>query len=76
MIYSFPINFTLHVAGWVKWIEPAFLLWKPGDPDYERPPYMTRTEKDKPQYTPEEELAIMTKQVNESDVWFWFIIIT
>ncbi|KAL1190090.1 hypothetical protein V5N11_000836 [Cardamine amara subsp. amara] len=53
--------------SWVKWVEPAFLLWKPEDPDYERPPYMTRTRKDKPRYSPEKELAIMTKQVNASD---------
>jgi len=29
---------------------------------------MTRTEEDKPELTPEEELALMTKQVNASDV--------
>ncbi|WZZ47853.1 hypothetical protein YC2023_044112 [Brassica napus] len=24
------------VTGWNRWVEPAFLLWKPEDPDYER----------------------------------------
>ncbi|XP_010418334.1 PREDICTED: uncharacterized protein LOC104703940 [Camelina sativa] len=53
--------------GWVKLLEPAFLLWKPTDSDYERPSYMTWTEKDKPELTPEQELALMTKEVNDSD---------
>ncbi|XP_010419477.1 PREDICTED: UPF0725 protein At4g29550-like [Camelina sativa] len=53
--------------GWVKWLEMAFLLWKPGGRGYERPPYMTRTEKDEPKFTPEEELEIMSKEVKESD---------
>lgn len=58
-----------NVSGWVAWLEPAFLLWKPGGRGYERPSYMTRTEKDKPKLTPEQELALMTKEVNASDVY-------
>lgn len=44
------------------------MLWKPGGRGYVRPSCMTRTEEDKPELTPEEELALMTKQVNASDV--------
>ncbi|CAL9237643.1 unnamed protein product [Arabidopsis halleri] len=54
-------------GSWVEWLEPAYLLWKPGGRGYERPSYMTRTEKDKPELTPEQELALMTKEVNASD---------
>ncbi|OAP13051.1 hypothetical protein AXX17_AT1G56610 [Arabidopsis thaliana] len=54
-------------GSWVAWLEPAFLLWKPGGRGYVRPSCMTRTEEDKPELTPEEELALMTKQVNASD---------
>ncbi|VYS49851.1 unnamed protein product [Arabidopsis thaliana] len=54
-------------GSWVAWLEPAYLLWKPGGRGYVRPSCMTRTEEDKPELTPEEELALMTKQVNASD---------
>ncbi|XP_023643863.1 uncharacterized protein LOC111832017 [Capsella rubella] len=53
--------------GWTSWLEPAYLLWKPGGRGYERPSYMTRTEEDEPKLTPEQELEIMTKEVNDSD---------
>ncbi|VVA93622.1 unnamed protein product [Arabis nemorensis] len=53
--------------GWTSWLEPACLLWQPGGRGYVRPPYMTRTDDDKPQYTPDQELAIMAEQVNSSD---------
>uniref|UniRef100_A0A1J3CFM3 Cystatin domain-containing protein n=1 Tax=Noccaea caerulescens TaxID=107243 RepID=A0A1J3CFM3_NOCCA len=53
--------------GWQRWLEPAFLLWEPGDRHYERHSYTTRTEKDEPLYTPEEELANMENEVNNSD---------
>ncbi|XP_019085679.1 PREDICTED: uncharacterized protein LOC109126510 [Camelina sativa] len=63
----FQLQFYNVVAGWVKLLEPAYLLWKPTDSDYERPPYMTRTEKDKLELTPDQELALITKEVNDSD---------
>ncbi|CAN8276023.1 unnamed protein product [Cochlearia groenlandica] len=43
--------------GWTSWLEPAYILRKPEDRNYERPTYMTRTDQDKPHYTPEQELA-------------------
>lgn len=44
-------------------MEPAFLLWKPEDPDYERPVY----DPEKAKFTAQEELDRMREQVNQSD---------
>ncbi|ESQ29052.1 hypothetical protein EUTSA_v10023669mg [Eutrema salsugineum] len=51
------------VEGWTKRLEPAVLIWEPNDHDYEPPSY----DPDKAKYTPEEELARMCTQVNQSD---------
>ncbi|KAF3505653.1 hypothetical protein F2Q69_00010169, partial [Brassica cretica] len=51
------------VTGWNRWVEPAFLLWKPEDPDYERPVY----DPEKAKFTAQEELDRMREQVNQSD---------
>ena len=59
-----PPDSILHVLGWSKWVEPAFLLWKPEDPDYERPVY----DPEKAKFTAQEELDRMREQVNQSDV--------
>ncbi|AEE34066.2 Cystatin/monellin superfamily protein [Arabidopsis thaliana] len=54
--------------GWIKWLEPVFLLWKPEDPGYERPAYRDWTkEEDEPKYSPEKELALLDKQILASD---------
>ncbi|EFH64231.1 hypothetical protein ARALYDRAFT_893148 [Arabidopsis lyrata subsp. lyrata] len=46
----------------------AILLWKPEDPGYERPAYRDWTEEeDEPKYSPEEELALLDKQILASD---------
>ncbi|KAH0913784.1 hypothetical protein HID58_028230, partial [Brassica napus] len=51
------------VLGWNRWVEPAFLLWKPEDPDYERPVY----DPEKAKFTAQEELDRMREEVNQSD---------
>ncbi|KAG7658261.1 Cystatin-related plant [Arabidopsis suecica] len=54
--------------GWIKWLEPGYLLWKPEDPGYERPAYRDWTEEeDEPKYSPEQELALLDKQILASD---------
>ncbi|CAG7860980.1 unnamed protein product [Brassica rapa] len=58
-----PPDSILHVLGWSKWVEPAFLLWKPEDPDYERPVY----DPEKAKFTAQEELDRMREEVNQSD---------
>ena len=59
------------VTGWNRWVEPAFLLWKPEDPDYERPVY----DPEKAKFTAQEELDRMREEVNQSDVCvFGFLI--
>ncbi|XP_019093424.1 PREDICTED: UPF0725 protein At4g29550-like [Camelina sativa] len=54
--------------GWTSWLEGGFLLWKPEDPGYERPAYRDWTEDDEPpKYSPEQELALLNKQIRASD---------
>ncbi|XP_023643222.1 uncharacterized protein LOC111831899 [Capsella rubella] len=53
--------------GWTWWVEDAFLLHTPDEPDWLRPKYHTRTEKDEPQYTVDEEIAMMNEQIEASE---------
>ncbi|ESQ29055.1 hypothetical protein EUTSA_v10023855mg, partial [Eutrema salsugineum] len=52
---------------WKSWLEDAFLLCTPDDPECLKYHYMTKTEKDEPQLTVEQEIAEMNKQIYESE---------
>ncbi|KAG7584784.1 Cystatin-related plant [Arabidopsis thaliana x Arabidopsis arenosa] len=53
--------------GWTSWVEDAYLLCTPEDPECLKHHYITRTEKDEPQYTVEEEIAMMNEQIENSE---------
>ncbi|CAA0310447.1 Cystatin-related plant [Arabidopsis thaliana x Arabidopsis arenosa] len=53
--------------GWNAWLEDAYLLCTPEDPECLKHHYITRTEKDEPQYTVDEEIALMNEQITKSE---------
>lgn len=47
-----------------------FLLHTPDEPYWVRPKYHTRTKKDEPRYTVDEEIAMMNEQIEASKSFF------
>ncbi|XP_010473553.1 PREDICTED: uncharacterized protein LOC104752988 [Camelina sativa] len=54
-------------AGWTWWLEDAYLLFTPDDPDWLRPYYITRTEEEEPRLTPDQETDLMNEQIEASE---------
>ncbi|CAH2048119.1 unnamed protein product [Thlaspi arvense] len=53
--------------GWTWFVEDAFLVHSPDEEEpWIRPPYITKTEKDEPWLTTDEEIDLMNEQINKS----------
>ncbi|XP_010473552.1 PREDICTED: uncharacterized protein LOC104752987 [Camelina sativa] len=53
--------------GWTSWVEDAYLLCTPEDPECLNHHYITRTEKDEPHYSVDEEIDMMNAQIEASE---------
>lgn len=58
-----------YLSGWTSWLEDAYLLCTPKDPEYLKHHFITKIEKNKPQFTIDEELAKINEQIEESEVF-------
>ncbi|CAA7022820.1 unnamed protein product [Microthlaspi erraticum] len=53
--------------GWSWWVEDAFLVHSPDEPEpWFKPWYITKTEDDEPKLTTEQEIDLMNEQINVS----------
>lgn len=67
----------MNKLGWTWYVEDAFVVHPADEPrEWVTPKYMTKTEKDEPQLTTDEEVDLMNKEIDKSEVYFFIFFLT
>ncbi|CAA7022824.1 unnamed protein product [Microthlaspi erraticum] len=57
----------MYNMDWTWWLEDAYFLYPPGDPECLKYHYITKTAEDEPKLTIEQETELMNEQIEESE---------